>query len=506
MITRSPNLLHWKIIVALILTLTFNCKVFAEDDVEKLRKDILELSKIANPFVQIFRKVSILVGPSVVSIMAESISEAPADPHDKTPSPFFLPGEGEQEMPLQQRPSFGSGVIVKSTGYILTNLHVIDGFEDERIIVTLHNGEKYDAAVVGKDPNTDLAILKIACDNLREAAFGDSKSVKVGDWVIAVGNPFGYRQTVSAGIISATGRTHITPFPKPFAYENFIQTDAAINPGNSGGPLVNMIGQVIGINSAIATRTGGFQGVGFAISIEIANEIIHDLIEKGRVTRGYLGVGIQNIDDGLASYLDLNGRQDVLKQFMLGPNKGAFISEVWYETPASRGGVHPGDVIIEFNGKEVSNANDLHRAIRSSKVHSKVNMKVIRNKIEKLLIVKIDEQPGNMSGKTFVTFKDYLHRTSASTGLTVENLTTEMAEKLGHEAGRGVLVKYVESNSPAERVGIVPGDLILKVGPKEVNSVDEYKSAFKELKDKGLSASLFIKSSDFITFFKVIKP
>ena len=498
MYMRFQNLLLYGIVVCIIFALTYSHKVVAEDEVEKLRQDILELRKVANPFFQVFQKVSNLVGPSVVSIVAESLSETISDPHDTAPSPFLLPEE-DQEMLQYHKPSFGSGIVIKKTGYILTNLHVIDGFEDDKITVTLHNGDKYDAAIVGKDSSTDLAVLKIACDNLREATFGLTKDIHVGDWVIAIGNPFGYRQTVSAGIVSAIGRTHVTPFPKPFAYENFIQTDAAINPGNSGGPLVNLLGQVIGINSAIATRTGGFQGVGFAISAEIANEVIHDLIEKGRVVRGYLGVGIQDINDELAKYLNLNNKQDVLIQFRLDSDKGAFISEVWHNTPASRGGVLPGDVIVEFNGKKISGADDLQGAIRVSMVDSKVDVKVIRNKREKLLIVEIDKQPKNMSGKTFLTVKERLYKTSFDTGLIIEDLTLEKAEKMGYEVGRGVLAEYVESNSPAERAGIVPGDLILMVGSIEVNSVKEFQSAMKGFQDKGLTVSIRTKANGFVT-------
>ncbi len=499
MYIRSLNLLRYKIIICFVFVLIFSHRVFAEGEAEKLRRDLLDLEEIVNPFIQIFQKVSSLVGPSVVSIVAEGAYGTSTNPHDELPSPFFVPKENGKEKPQHHRPSFGSGVVVRKTGYILTNFHVIDGFENGKITVTLHNGDKYDAAVVGKDPNTDLAILKIACDNLRKAAFGDSKSVKVGDWVVAIGSPFGYSQTVSAGIISAVGRTHITPFPKPFAYENFIQTDAAINPGNSGGPLVNLRGEVIGVNSAIATRTGGSQGVGFAISAEIANEVIYDLIEKGRVVRGYLGVGIQDINDGLASYLNLIDKSDVLRKFGLDSDKGAFISEVWGDTPASRGGIHPGDVIIEFNGKEISDANDLQNAIRTSGVDNEVKVKVIRNKRENWLVVKIDQQPDNMSGKTFATIKEFLEPTSISMGLTVTDLISEKAEDTGYEKGRGVLVKHVESNSPAERAGILPGDIILKVGSKDVNSVEEFQSVLNGFVEKGLSVSVFIKLKGFVT-------
>ena len=391
------------------------------------------------------------------------------------------------------KPSFGSGIVIKKTGYILTNCHVIEGFENGRITVTLYNGDKYDAAIVGKDANTDLAILKITCDTLREAILGDPKSVKVGDWVIAIGNPFGYSQTVSSGIVSATGRTHITPFAQPFAYEDFIQTDAAINPGNSGGPLVNLRGEIIGVNSAIATRTGGFQGVGFAISIDIADEVISDLIEKGRVVRSYLGVGLQNISDNLASYLDLESKRDVLKELQLESDKGAFISEVWQDTPASRGEILPGDVIIEFGGHEIINIDDLQKAIRVSTVDSEVKVKIIRNKEEKLLTIKMEQQPESMSGRRYVTIKTLLGQVSLGMGLAIEDLPQEDKER------RGVIVRHVVSDSPAERAGIIPGDIILKVGSSEINSRNEFQSVLQGFIEKGVPVSVFIKSKGYVT-------
>ena len=491
MYTKFSNFMRFKIIVCLISLLFLSQKVCAEE-AEELRQEILELEKVVNPFVRIFQKVSRLVAPSVVSIVAEGAYGTSTNPHEEGSSPFVHPKKkgGSQN---SNKPSFGSGIVIKKTGYILTNCHVIEGFENGRIIVTLYNGDKYDAAIVGKDANTDLAILKITCDNLREAILGDPKSVKVGDWVIAIGNPFGYSQTVSTGIVSAIGRTHITPFAQPFAYEDFIQTDAAINPGNSGGPLVNLRGEIIGVNSAIATRTGGFQGVGFAISIDIADEVISDLIEKGRVVRAYLGVGLQNISDNLASYLDLESKRDVLKGFQLESDKGAFISEVWQDTPASRGEILPGDVIIEFGGHEIINIDDLQKAIRVSTVDSEVKVKIIRNKEEKLLTIKMDQQPESMSGRKYVTIKTLLGQASLGMGLAIENLPQEDKER------HGVVVRHVVSDSPAERAGILPGDIILKVGSSEINSLNEFQTVLQGFIERGVPVSMFIKSKGYVT-------
>ncbi|WP_162532336.1 trypsin-like peptidase domain-containing protein [Candidatus Scalindua japonica] len=462
-------------------------------EAEELRKDLLELEKVIDPFVRIFQKVSRLVAPSVVSIVAEGAYGTHTDPHEEGGSSFSSPDDKNNKSQNPNKPSFGSGIVIKKSGYILTNFHVVHGFENGRITVTLSNGDKYDAAMVGQDPNTDLAILKIACEDLREAVLGDPKSVNVGDWVIAIGNPFGYNQTVSAGIVSAIGRTHITPFAKPFAYEDFIQTDAAINPGNSGGPLVNLHGEIIGVNSAIATRTGGFQGVGFAISMEIANEVISDLIEKGRVVRGYLGVGLQDINDSLATYLNLGSKSDVMREFRLDSDKGAFISEVWQGTPASKGKILPGDVIIAFGGRKILNIDDLQKAIRVSEVNSNVAVTVIRNREEKLLTINIDEQPESMSGRSYVTIRKLIEQTSLSIGLAVETLPPEVEE------GHGVLVKYVVSDSPSEKAGILPGDIILRVGSSDIKGVSEFQTVLKGFVDKGVTISLYIKSKGYVT-------
>ncbi len=485
------NLLSSKIIFCLVFLLLLSQKVCAASEVEELRKDILELEKVVSPFVRLFQKVSRLVAPSVVSIVAEGAYGASANPHEEVP--FHSPNGRNNKSQDSNRPSFGSGIVIKKPGYILTNFHVVSGFENGKITVTLHNGNKYDAAIIGKDLNTDLAILKIACENLRVATLGDPKSVNVGDWVIAIGNPFGYSQTVSAGIVSAIGRTHITPFAKPFAYEDFIQTDAAINPGNSGGPLVNLRGEIIGVNSAIATRTGGFQGVGFAISMEIANEVISGLIEKGRVIRGYLGVGLQDINDSLAAYLNLNNKSDVLREFQLNSDKGAFISEVWQDTPASKGHILPGDVIIVFGGRKIMNIDDLQKAIRVSAVGSNVSVTVIRNKKEELLTINIDEQPGNMSGRTYLTVRNLIAQTSLYVGLAVETLSPE------DEEGHGVLVRHVVSGSPAERAGILPGDIILRVGSSDVKTASEFQSVLKGFVDTKVVVSMFIKSKGYVT-------
>src|SRR3989338_5856351 len=489
--------------------LTFSALAFAENGGltkrDILKSELRALEEKTRPLTETFRKVVELIGPSVVSIntekdktLAEKYKEDPSQGEEEfgPPSPHQHPPEGRSnphpgfDFPLWGQ---GSGLIIDTKGHVLTNYHVVEGFEEGTITVVTHDGRECEAKVVGLDSKTDIGILKIDNENLQPVEFGSSDDVHAGDWVIAIGNPFGYQQTVSAGIVSAVGRKGVIPFSRPFSYEDFIQTDAAINPGNSGGPLVNLRGEIIGINSAIATRTGGFQGVGFAISIEIANEVISDLIEKGRVLRGYLGVGIQDISDNLASYLNLNSKSDVMKRFQLDSDKGAFISEVWEDTPASKGEIFPGDVIIEFGGRKVLNADDLQKAIRVSTVDSEVKVKVIRDKKEKLLTIKIDQQPEGMSVKKYVTVKAFLGQASLSIGLVIEDLPLEKAEE------HGVLVRHVVSDSPAERAEILPGDIILKVGSSEVNSANEFQSVLNGFVEKGMSVSVFVKSKGYVT-------
>jgi serine protease Do len=227
--------------------------------------------------------------------------------------------------------------------------------------------------------------------------------------------------------------------------------------------------------------------------MEIANEVISDLIEKGRVVRGYLGVGLQDINDSLAAYLNLKNKSDVLREFQIDSDKGAFISEVWQDTPASKGNILPGDVIIEFGGRKIMNIDDLQKAIRVSEVGSDVAVTVIRNKEEKLLTINIDEQPGSMSGRTYVTVRAVIGQTSLNVGLAVETLPPE------DEEGHGVLVRHVVSDSPAERAGILPGDIILRVGSSDVKTASEFQSVLKGFVDTGVSVSLFIKSKGYVT-------
>lgn len=492
------------LLTALIFSPFFNnFSLFAieNQEIEKLRQELLDLEKTTNPLIQTFRKVSQLVSPSVVSLSTEkkappksSTEAGPQPPYQQFPSkrdphPGDVPKKG-----------LGSGIVVGEHGYILTNNHVIDGFDEDEITVITHNQEQYkNVTLIGIDPNTDLAVIKIEAENLLPVKFGNSDEVQVGDWVIAIGSPFGYQQTVSMGIISAKGRTHVIPFILPFIYEDFFQTDAAINPGNSGGPLVNLRGEVIGVNTAIATRSGGFQGIGFAISAGIAKETAENLIGTGSVVRGYLGVGTHDINDELAELLGLKNKKEIIDRLDIPTEKGAFVIEVWSDTPASKAGIRPGDIITELDGKRIGSTTDLQHAIRHAKVDTMVIVKILRDGLENTLEVMVERQPEDLAGRTYVSIRKLEEPTKISLGLLVDDLSPEIAKSLGIEGEKGVMVVDVEANSPAEHAGIKSGDLITKVGTKEVSSVIEFIELMDDFLKRTGTVSIFIKNKGFVT-------
>ena len=490
-------------LIATSLSFLHNYPSFAGRDagVDKLKQELIELEKITKPLIETFRKVSQLVSPSVVSLSTEK-KESLKSSTGAEPSPPYQDFQPKRDHPTENIPKkgLGSGIIIDERGYILTNNHVISGFSEDEITVVTYNGEQIkQVKIVGVDSNTDLAVIKIEGENFLPAEFGDSEAVQVGDWVIAIGSPFGYQQTVSTGIISARGRTHVIPFVLPFIYEDFFQTDAAINPGNSGGPLVNLRGEVIGVNTAIATRSGGFQGVGFAISAAIAKETAENIMATGAVVRGYLGVGTHDINDELAASLGLKDKKEIISRFGLYEEMGAFVLEVWSDTPASKAGIRPGDVISEIGGKRIENTTDLQHAIRRAKVDTRVVVKVLRDGVESALDVFVEKQPEDLAGKTYLAIRKMDEPTKFSLGLVVNDLNQDVAKSLGFEGDKGVLVVDVEADSPAGRAGIKPGDLITKVGTKEVQSVIEFMSLMDEFLETNKPVSVFVKNKGFIT-------
>ncbi|OSM04864.1 putative protease Do [Magnetofaba australis IT-1] len=420
--------------------------------------------------------------PVVVNISTTSIEKS---------GPEGLPGHAFKGNPLfedffkkfmDQMPkqrshksrSLGSGVIVGADGYILTNNHVVE--DANEITVVLNDEREFDAEIVGRDAKTDLALIRIKVDGpLPVAKLGDSDKSEVGSWVVAIGNPFGLDTTVTAGIISAKGRV-IGNGP----YDNFIQTDAAINPGNSGGPLFNLDGEVIGINTAIFSRSGGNMGIGFAIPMNLARTVMDQLKENGHVTRGWLGVRIQTVTPTLAKGLKLEKPH------------GALVVSVEPEGPAAQGGIEAGDVIVKFNGGEVNKMNELPAMVANTPVGDKVPVVVIRDGDEKTLhvkIAKLDETKVADDGSPASERKTSDERL----GLVLQGLTDALREQLEVPAGTvgGVLIAKVTPDSAAADAGLRAGDVIVSVDQKPAKSPDALRDVFRKLKG-GDTALLYI--------------
>jgi serine protease Do len=374
----------------------------------------------------------------------------------------------------------GSGVIVSSDGYILTNNHVA-GHADE-IHVRLLDKREFTAKVVGKDPKTDLALIKIDTQQpLPVAPLGNSSTAEVGDWVIAIGSPFGFNSTVTAGIISAKGRA------LGGNYDDFIQTDASINPGNSGGPLFNAKGQVIGINTAIYSSTGSNAGIGFAIPIDIAKQVMEQLKDHGKVTRGWLGVEIQEVTPDLA------------QSFNLAKPEGALVANVEKEGPALKSGILRGDIIVKFNGLPVQDEHQLPELVAQTPIGDTVPVEVIRNGKHLTIQTKVAE----LKEQQLASAKS--EEPGSNWGLQVQSITPDIANQLNLNSTKGVVVRGVQPDSPAADAGIQQGDVVLEVDHAKVNTVDDFLSAAKQAKKDKNSALLLVQRGN-ATMYTVIKP
>src|SRR3989338_8537428 len=384
-------------------------------------------------------------------------------------------------MPKEYRQqSLGSGFIISADGYIVTNNHVVENADD--IKVKLSTGKVYDAQIVGRDKKTDLALIKIkGPDNLSVAVLGDSDKLRVGDWVMAIGNPFGFEHSVTVGVVSAKGRVIGAG-----QYDDFIQTDASINPGNSGGPLFDINGNVIGINSTIIAWG---QGIGFAIPINLAKELLPQMKDKGKVRRAWLGVMVQDITEDLA------------KSFSLKSSKGALVADVVRNGPAEKAGIKRGDVITKFSGKEVENSHELSRKAASSEVGKKVEVILMREGQEKKFEVALEEYPSD--GSSFGEDEGSEEGESAKLGISVQDITPEIAERLGSKDTKGVVISDVGSGSEAEDSGLRRGDIIKEVNRRIVNNVKDFKKEMGKAKLK--DGILFLVQRGETTFFVTIK-
>lgn len=355
----------------------------------------------------------------------------------------------------------GSGVLVSTDGYILTNNHVIDGARE--VSVTLPDKREFKGKIVGTDPKTDLAVVKIDGQNLPTVTWGDASKLQVGEYVLAVGNPFGLNSTVTLGIVSALGRGRMGITQ----YEDFIQTDAAINPGNSGGALVNTKGELVGINTAIFSQTGGYQGVGFAVPTSMSKPIYDSLIKNGKVVRGFLGIGIQDLNSDLAA------------SFGMKEAKGALVSDIREDSPAEHGGLKQGDVIVSYQGSPVEDAVALQRLVTKTPVGTKTTLKLVREGREREVTVTIGEQPDTSKvAKAESMEKDY-----AFAGVAVQDLDRESARELGLKGkSQGVVVTNVEPDSSADKAGLMPGDVIREINRQPVKSVKEFEKVSSAVK------------------------
>ena len=393
-----------------------------------------------------FSSLSEALAPSVVNISTESEESEQDAQRRQMLDPFEGFGGGGP------RRSLGSGFVFDQEGYIITIAHVVE--DATKIVVRLHDEREIEAKVIGSDTKTDIAVIQIeGVKDLVPVSLGDSDSLKVGEWVLAIGNPFGLDHTLTAGIVSAKGRRISRRNP----YDDFIQTDAAINPGNSGGPLVNLAGQVIGINSAIFSSGGGNIGIGFAIPINMAREIVPQLKQEGHVTRGWLGVKIQPVDADIAGSLGLTDA------------KGALVAEVFKDSPAQKAGVQVGDVILSFDGTDVVKSADLPALVASTTFGKTATLFVVR--CGDKITVQVEVAKLMDEAETIKPVR------SATLGMTVQDVTPEIAEQLGIEKGEsGVVVTSVTRNSPAAQAGLEPGDIVVSVGNEPVKDAATFQA------------------------------
>jgi serine protease Do len=406
----------------------------------------------ATDFRRQFVVVAKAVRPSVVAVTSTSTVDI-GSPMEGNPFEFFFRRAPRPEK--QRRQGVGTGVIVDPRGYILTNNHVVA--DADEIKVVLKDDRELTAQVVGTDPKTDVAVIKVKLDDakgekLQAAVLGDSDKLEVGEWVMAVGSPFGLAQTVSAGIVSAVGRGHVGIAE----YEDFIQTDAAINPGNSGGPLVNLEGQVVGINTAIASQNGGNNGVGFAIPIAMAKAVMRQLIDHGEVVRGYLGVYIGDVNEALAKSFGYQGKGGVLVQ------------DVSADGPGAKAGLKPGDIIVDRDGKPATDVVSFRNGIAQSAPSSSLTLGVWRGGKRVTVKATLEALPTEHAGK-----KGHRGATGGGRGLGLSDLSEELRQRLQLQNERGAVVTQVEPGSSAERTGLRPGDVITQVGDDAVTNASD---------------------------------
>jgi serine protease Do len=435
-----------------------------------------------------FSNVAKVATPAVVYIESQGVTEKKEEPltrkgpfespfdyfNDEFLNRFFgFPYEQRQKQPSKERETVkGSGFFVSKDGYIVTNNHVVE--DASKVNVILSDGKKLVATIVGTDPKTDLAVIKVEGDNFPFLNLGDSDALEVGDWAIAIGNPFGLQTTVTVGVVSAKGRNqlHIADF------EDFIQTDAAINPGNSGGPLLNVENEVIGVNTAIVSGSGGYMGIGFAIPSNMLKQIMSQLIKEGQVTRGFLGVTLQPIDSDLASFYKLKN------------TNGALVTDIVKGSPADQAGLKQEDIIVGYNGTAVESLSSFRNFVSLLAPGSKLKLRIIRDGKEQDIQVTVTKLPDDISGPNTPLQK---------LGINVQEITAELAQKLGLPENKGVVITHVTPGSPAEEAAIKAGSVIISVNRQKVDNLAEFTAAMNNAakQDRVL---LMVRQGDVIRF------
>src|SRR4030042_720604 len=424
---------------------------------------------------QAMAEIAEAVKPAIVNISTTRTMKVQERVYPFFNDPFFKKFFGDQFKTPKERKtvSLGSGVIVDSKGYILTANHVVQGAEE--INVTLPDKKEFKGTIIGTDAKTDIAVIKIDTDHLQTIKWGDSDKLRVGETVLAIGSPYGLSQTVTMGIVSAVGRANVGIAD----YEDFIQTDAAINPGNSGGALVNIRGELVGINTAIFSTTGGYQGIGFAIPSSMAKVVMESLIKKGKVIRGWLGVTIQPLNP------------DLVKQFNLGDKKGALIGDVVEDSPAEKAGIERGDVIVEFDGKKVEDVTNLRNMVANTLPNEEVTMKLIHNGNPKTVKVKITEMSPEIQTLSKI-FDNQLK------GVHVQDLNPELKRSLNvPNRVTGVIITGIEDGSPAQGI-LINKDIIIEINRELIHNIKDYESVVSRIKpDANTLLLVYRKNSAF---------
>ena len=469
----AAALITMGLIAGLVISSAFSLHQTSYAEDVKISRDALDILSKANKAAA---EIVAAVTPSVVNISSVKTVKVFDGPGLFSQDPFFRRFFGDEfrkfERPREhKRSGLGSGVIVARNGYILTNNHVIRGADD--ITVTLSDKREFKGKVIGTDQKTDLAVIKIDADNLPVIRLGDSDKLKPGETVLAIGNPFGLSQTVTMGIVSAVGRANVGIAD----YEDFIQTDAAINPGNSGGALVNVRGELVGINTAIFSTSGGYQGIGFAIPSKMAKAVLESLIAKGKVVRGWMGVSIQ----------PLTG--ELIKQFNLSDEAGVLVGDVVEDSPAEKAGIQRGDVIISFSGSEVKDVRQLRNMVAESVPGREAAVKFIRDGKVKTVGVKIAELPAEIYAQS----RDFDNQFR---GVSVQGLTPQIRDSLNvPKRLDGVVVSNVDENSPAAGI-LQKNDIVTEINRKQIRSMKDYEEAVSGVHpDENILLLVFRKGS-----------